>query len=52
MTDFDSREPTSIGEALQDAQQEERAEEVKQLRREFDTADKIAETLGSPEQGD
>jgi hypothetical protein len=46
MTEATSNEPTSIAEALHEVQQQERADQVEHLRKEFDTTDKIAETLG------
>jgi len=49
MTESESNESTSIAEALHEVQQQERAEQVEHLRKEFDTTDKIAETLGQPD---
>jgi hypothetical protein len=48
MTESKSNEPDSIAAALHEVQQQERADEVEHLRKEFDTTDKIAETLGQP----
>jgi hypothetical protein len=49
VTESESNDPPEIAKALEEVQQKERAEEAEHLRKEFDTTNKIAETLGKPD---